>query len=94
MSLVKRDQVANVVKCSAALAREFTYHPPQGDQGQRYQEINAAARDLAATIEQLCPDTPERQRAIDAVKDARMRANASIATSTTPPAIAYTGHGA
>ena len=27
-------------------------------------------------------------------RDARMRANASIATSTTPPAIAYTGHGA
>jgi hypothetical protein len=38
--MVIRDQIANVVTCSAALAREFTYHPPQGDQGQRYQEIS------------------------------------------------------
>lgn len=90
--MVKRDQVANVVTCSAELAKAFTYHPPTGDQAQRYQDINAAARDFAATIEQLCPDTPERQRAIDAVKDARMRANASIATSTPSPSIVNTGH--
>jgi len=91
---IKRDPVSNQIRCSAELRWAFTYHPPTGDQPQRYAAINAAALELAATIEQLCPEGPLRDAAILSVQMARMQANGSIATSTPPPAIVQTGHGA
>jgi hypothetical protein len=92
--MTKRDPISNQIVCSSELRRAFTTHPPTGDQQARYAEINQAALEMAATIEQHCPPGPWRDAAILAVKDASMRANAAIATSGRPPAIVPSSHGA
>jgi hypothetical protein len=57
----------------------FTYHPPHGDQGDRYQRIRDAALALAMEILSCAPDSAERTLAIRAAHRASMDANAAIA---------------
>lgn len=57
----------------------FSYHPPKGDQAQRYEEIRAAAKHFAMRIADLCPASADRTVALRCVRDAVMNANASIA---------------
>ena len=57
----------------------FTHHPPKAGQLSAYTTIRNAGMDMALTIFGLCPDTHERDRAIEAVDMAVMWANASIA---------------
>lgn len=57
----------------------FTYHRPEGDQAERYDKITEAARQFAHTINNLCPESAEKTKAIRKVQAARMWANASIA---------------
>lgn len=59
--------------------RLFTYHPPQGDQGLRYQELRTAAKAYAEKIVALTPESAEQTLAIRAVQQAAMLANAAIA---------------
>lgn len=61
------------------LDKDFTYHPPKGDQPARYQEIRAKARSLAVIICKLCPESRERSIALTKLEEASMWANASIA---------------
>jgi hypothetical protein len=61
------------------LMRRFTHHPPKGDQVVRYGEIRRQARDLAATIDELAPDSREKSLAVTALEEAVMWANAAIA---------------
>lgn len=63
----------------AKLERNYTYHPPKGDQTGRYVAIRAAAKRFAAEIERLCPDSRERALAHTRLEEAVMWANASIA---------------
>lgn len=58
----------------------FTYHPPTGDQPERYARIRAAAKTFACIVLANCPAGPDRARAIGYVREAVMLANASIAT--------------
>ena len=57
----------------------FTYHPPTGDQPERYKRIREAAMALARVIDKDCPPGADRTAAIRQVSEAVMTANASIA---------------
>lgn len=63
----------------AYLARAFTYHPPVGNQVDRYALIRAQTHRLAETILLTCPPTRERASALTRLEEAMMWANASIA---------------
>jgi hypothetical protein len=61
--------------------RLHTYHPPQGDQAQRYQRISTAAEIFALVLAECCPGSPELTIAIRDVANARMHANQAIAVN-------------
>ncbi|KKM85937.1 hypothetical protein LCGC14_1284020 [marine sediment metagenome] len=58
----------------------FTYHAPIEDQRERYNTIARAAKNLARVILESCPSCADRTAAIRKVREAKMTANASIAT--------------
>lgn len=64
---------------SADLNKRFTYHAPKGDQPERYQELRAAARDLAALIVASTPPSREQSLALTHLEETCFWANASIA---------------
>lgn len=61
------------------LRRQFTYHPPKGDQVARYGEIRDAAFDFASIILTLTPKCEDQDAAIRKIREAVMTANAAIA---------------
>jgi hypothetical protein len=61
------------------LAIRFTYHPPVGDQPDRYQQIRDEAAVLADTIISLTPDSREQALALTNLEQAVMWAMAAIA---------------
>jgi hypothetical protein len=63
------------------LVRRFTYHPPSGDQPDRYEKIRGRGLDLARLVDGLVPDGREKALAITAIEQAVMWANAGIARS-------------
>ena len=63
----------------------FRYHDPKPGQTERYQNIRAAAKVLAITIFQNCPDCADRSVALRHVREAVMTANASIALEGSGP---------
>jgi len=66
-------------KTARDIENNFTYHPPIGDQAQRYEDIRAKAKGLAYFIETRCPESRERSLAMTKLEEAIMWANASIA---------------
>lgn len=62
----------------------FKYHPPSSSQQSRYVHIRGQAKDLAETIATMCPDSPERSRAMQAIEETVMWANAAIARNEHP----------
>lgn len=63
----------------AKLDNWFSYHPPEGDQAERYTVIRAQAQVFAETVARLCPDSADRTVALRHIRDAVFNANASIA---------------
>ncbi len=61
------------------LQNRFNHHPPKGDQVQRYSAIRAKALEMATLIRDLTPCSPEQTRALNAIDEAMMIANAAIA---------------
>lgn len=61
------------------LASRFTYHPPKGDQAERYGHIRDKARVLALYLDEHVPDSREKSLAITHLEEAVMWANAAIA---------------
>lgn len=57
----------------------FTYHAPKPDQIARYGTLRDAGKELAILLIDTCPDSRERDQAIDKLREAIMWANASIA---------------
>jgi hypothetical protein len=57
----------------------FSYHPPQGDQAERYQRLRDAAKGFARTILECTPGCSDQMAAIRKVREAVMTANAAIA---------------
>lgn len=57
----------------------FTYHPPKGNQEERYKAIRGRAKELAEFIEEFCPNSREKSLALTNLEQSVMWANASIA---------------
>lgn len=63
----------------AELERRFMDHPPRGDQPARYSVIRKTALELAELINDMCPDSREKDNAIQWTESVVFWANASIA---------------
>lgn len=63
----------------ALIEKNFTYHPPKGDQPERYSALRTQAKELALTIVRLTPSSPEQEQALFLLNLAVMSANAAIA---------------
>lgn len=61
------------------LNEQFTYHAPQGDQTERYQEVRAAGLHLAKAIARNVSPSADRTAAFRKVREAVATANAGIA---------------
>ncbi|MEV5707283.1 hypothetical protein [Actinoallomurus sp. NPDC052274] len=57
----------------------FTYHPPRAGQPAKFEQLRAAARDLAHLINTVCPESREKSLAVTNLEETVMWANASIA---------------
>lgn len=61
------------------LDNRFTYHAPNGDQPERYEEIRSAAKELAKFIVVNTPSSREQSLAVTKLEEAVFWANAAIA---------------
>ena len=61
------------------LDHAYGYHPPSGDQVERYAHVNAAAKHFEKAVLEACPPSADRTFATRQIRDARMTANRSIA---------------
>ena len=61
------------------IQKNFTYHPPKGDQTERYGLLRSEGRLLATLINNQCPDSREKSLAMTKLEEAIFWANASIA---------------
>lgn len=61
------------------LNTRFTYHPPKGDQQERYVKIRDQGKTLAEVISELTPSSREQALALTSLEQAIMWANAAIA---------------
>lgn len=59
----------------------FSYHPPKGDQAERYGKLREAAKAYAALVQELTPPSPEQTLAVRAIHLASMHANSAIAVN-------------
>lgn len=57
----------------------FSYHPPKGDQVERYNAIREAGKAFALVLLENTPASPDQTVAIRKVREAVMTANAAIA---------------
>ena len=63
----------------------FSYHPPFGDQAQRYTAIRNMAKMLATLIQGACPESREKSLALTNLQQSIFWANASIAINEAGP---------
>lgn len=61
------------------IERNFTFHPPKGDQQKRYETLRKFAKALAASIVEYTPVSREQSLALTNLEQAVMWANAAIA---------------
>ncbi len=57
----------------------FVYHPPTGNQPERYQKIRDKAKELAILINSNCPESREKSLAYTKIEESMFWANAAIA---------------
>lgn len=67
------------------LINNFTYHPPFGDQPERYVKIREAIKALSLLIEENTPPSREQSLAFTHLDYVNYCANAAIARHETPP---------
>lgn len=61
------------------LSNRFTYHAPKDGQSEKYEELRAAAGNLAALVRDLTPMSREQSLAYTKIEEAVFWANAAIA---------------
>ena len=61
------------------MENRYSYHAPKGDQAERYQKIRDKILQTANLIVTYTPCSPEQARALNALDEAMMLANAAIA---------------
>ena len=64
---------------SDQIENSFTYHPPKGDQQERYVDLRMKAKQLAQTIVNSTKPSREQSLAITKLEEAIMWANKAIA---------------
>ena len=64
---------------AAELDTRFTYHAPKAGQPEKYTKLRDKAKEFAALVNELCPESREKALAVTHIEDAIMWANASIA---------------
>lgn len=69
----------------AQISRSFVYHPPHGDQQERYVLLRAKGRSLAEILVENCPPSRELSLALTQLEESIMWANAAIARNEPPP---------
>lgn len=57
----------------------FTYHAPNEEQKEAYEQIRTAAKNLAFVMQEYCPVCADRTAALRLLRECVMTANASIA---------------
>lgn len=72
-------------KAWAQINSAFKYHPPHGDQAERYTQIREQGRIMAAYLAVVCPPSRELSLALTNLQQAVMWANAAIACNERPP---------
>jgi hypothetical protein len=60
----------------------FTYHPPKGNQKERYEDMRDLGGKLAELIDSAAPDCREKSLAITKLEEMIMWVNAAIARRT------------
>lgn len=65
------------------ILNRFTYHPPNGDQAERYGGIRETTKMIALGTCQQCPDCRERSLALTHLEEFVFWANAAIARHET-----------
>ncbi|MFO0383256.1 MAG: hypothetical protein ACK506_16255 [Pirellula sp.] len=66
------------------IEHRFTYHPPSGNQAERYQHIRDKAKEFAYLMDQFCPASREQENALTYLEHAVFWANAAIARHERP----------
>lgn len=61
------------------MGTRFTYHPPKGNQQDKYEHIRGRARELAEILNVSCPSSRELSIAFTKLEECVMWANAAIA---------------
>lgn len=82
MLLIFREVVSRV-KIIKVIENKFTYHAPTEQQVKTYAEIRSKTKELAYLIQENCPDSNEKELAINKLEEFVMWANASIARNKT-----------
>jgi hypothetical protein len=67
------------------LRQRYTFHPALGTQAKRYEQIRAGCLELADLVVRLTPCSPEQTRALNALDEVMLLANAAIARHEEPP---------
>lgn len=57
----------------------FTYHPPKGDQPEKYEKIREAGKVFAKTILENTPSGADQSDCIRKIREVVMTANAAVA---------------
>jgi hypothetical protein len=68
----------------AQLDNWFAYHRPTGDAIAAHERVRVEFRALAATLQELIPECPDKTVALRAVRQAMFAANAAIACNQPP----------
>lgn len=74
-----RTQYAVTDQVRERLENAFTYHPPKGDQQQRYVELREQCKTLAYLIASDTPPGREQSLALTHLEETMMWSNAAIA---------------
>jgi hypothetical protein len=75
----KHDILSSKKKLLARIENDFTYHPPMGDQVERYAARRAGAKTFALLIADLSPISRAQSLALTDLQHCVMMANAAIA---------------
>ncbi|ODM03183.1 DUF7681 family protein [Eisenbergiella tayi] len=61
------------------IENNFKYHKPQEGQPEKYERLREEAKELAYSIDALCPNSREKSLAMTKLEESIMWANAAIA---------------
>ena len=76
---IEKTQACRPMSSEEIVAELFKYHAPNETTIPKYAAINQAAKNFAEVVLANCPSGSDRAAAINAIRVARMTANAAIA---------------